>query len=432
MFIIYDLIFLVVALIYLPVYLFKKKFHREFSLRLGRLPKYSVFYNPIWIHAVSVGEAVTIKGLLEELRRTYPEKNLVISTITPTGNKIARSIAKRDDCVTYLPLDFSFLVKKVTDRMKPAMLILAETEIWPNLISYLYKKNIPVVIVNGRISDASFRGYRCIKLLVRPILNKIQLFCVQSQRDAQRLECLGVSSEKIRITGNMKFDAIDYADYKAADHTGYKIKLGLTDTNKLLVAASTHPGEEKIILEVYKKLGAELPNLKLLIAPRHPERCPDIEELVKELDFMSQKISLLDLRIQEPEGPQRVFILDTIGELVNYYAIADIVFVGGSLVKTGGHNILEPASLGKAILFGPHMFNFRDIADLFLNNAAARLVRNPEELKNNIKYLLGHPEESIALGQAAQKLILQNRGATRKNLEHILPLVQNAFFNRVE
>jgi 3-deoxy-D-manno-octulosonic-acid transferase len=422
MVIIYDLIFLVVIIFYLPIYLFKKKFHRGLLLRLGILPQDLALNRPIWIHAVSVGEVMAVRGLLQELRRAYPQKRFVISTVTSTGNKIAKGIAGEDDFVTYLPLDLSFIVRCVLDRVNPSLFIIVETEIWPNLLSYLYRKNIPSVVVNGRISDRSFRGYLSIKFLLKPILNKVNLFCVQTPRDASRLTCLGVSGNKIQITGNMKFDNADYTDKIITDYADkYKTLLRLGKVEKLWVAGSTHPGEEEIILSAYRKLLAEFPDLRLLIAPRHPQRSKQVEKLIAKFGFGTMFISTLNLT-PKTYNPRPVFILDTVGELLYFYSIADIVFVGGSLVKTGGHNILEPASLAKPILFGPYMFNFKDIADLFLEKKAGILVRNEEELKMVIKDLLSNPSKITQFCQFAKELILENQGATRKNLRHLLGL----------
>jgi 3-deoxy-D-manno-octulosonic-acid transferase len=421
MFIFYDLIFFVFALIYLPIYLFKGKFHRGFLMRLGILPNNLQLERPIWIHAVSVGEAMAVRGLIEELRKAYPGEKIVISTITATGNKIARSIATQGDFVTYLPLDFSAIVRCAIDRINPKLFIIAETEIWPNLISYLYRKSIPVITVNGRISDASFKGYLSIKFLLKNILNKVSLFCVQTERDAKRLTHLGVSQDKIQVTGNMKFDAADYAD-KIKDPATYKAKLGLGAKEKLLIAGSTHPGEEEAILTIYSRLQSEFPDLKLLIAPRHPERSKDILEGVSRSGFRGVLVSTLPCECRTCI-PKPVFILDTIGELISFYAIADIVFVGGSLIKKGGHNILEPASLGRPILFGPYMFNFCDIAELFLNNHAAILVHNQEELKRNIADLLKNPQEAKDLGSRAKELVGNNQGATNRNASFIRKII---------
>jgi 3-deoxy-D-manno-octulosonic-acid transferase len=418
MFIIYDLVFLIVAIFYLPIYLFRKKFHRGFLSRLGILPKNLRLNKPVWVHAVSVGEAKAIKGLVEGLRRIYPDKQFVISTVTPTGNKIAQGLAGPQDLVTYLSLDLSFIVKSVIGRINPSLFIIAETEIWPNLINCLYKRKIPVIIVNGRISDASFKGYMCVKFLLKAILTKIGFFCVQTLRDSQRLQSLGVDKGKIQITGNMKFDAV--TDLKT-DTQDYKLILGLKDEDRLLVAGSTHPGEEEIVLGAYKGLLEKFPNLKLLIAPRHPERSKDIAGIVSGLGLCSVFVSATAFECNCVT--RLVFILDTIGQLVNFYNIADVVFVGGSLVKKGGQNILEPGSLGKPVLFGPHMFNFRDIADLFLSNKAAILVRNEEDLRDRVTDILNNPALASGLGEVARQLILQNQGATERNLQYIRKII---------
>ncbi len=419
MFIVYDLIYLLAAVIYFPVFLWRRKFHRGFSQRLGLIPKDLKPKAPIWIHAVSVGEVMAIRGLLGELKKTYPHKRFVISTVTPTGNKIAANIASSSDWVTYLPLDLSFIVSRVMGKIKPDLFILAETELWPNLITCLYQKNIPIVVVNARISNASFKGYLMFRFLLKNILNKIRIFCVQTSRDADRLMRLGVSENKIRITGNMKFDISQDAALKK-DALDLRLRLGI-DKGKFFVAGSTHAGEEEIILSAYARLLGAYPDLKLLIAPRHPERASQIENLIRKRGFKPLKIS--GLKRGRPSADKvSVFILDTIGELLSFYNIADIVFVGGSLVKKGGHNILEPAILAKPVLFGPHMFNFREISGLFLKQQAALLVKDKEELYLKIKDLLDNPSQIGLLSRKAGELLLSNQGATRKNIEAIKDL----------
>lgn len=412
----YNLIFLIIALIYSPIYLFRGKFHSGFLLRLGFLPKDLALDRPIWIHAVSVGEVMAMKALIEQLREDYPEKSLVISTVTATGNKIAKSIANEGDFVTYFPLDFSFIVKKVINRINPSLFIIAEVEIWPNIISCLHKKNIPVVAVNARISDRSYRGYSSAKLIFAPVFKRIDMFCVQTDEDARRLIRLKVPSDKIHVTGSMKFD---YSDFKK-DDADFKLKLGLRREEKLFVAGSTHAGEEDILTDVYKKISLEFPDLRLLIAPRHPERTRDVEKIIIKYGFSPLRVSQLKTPTRQRPNAPAVFVLDTIGQLVSFYACADIVFVGGSLVKKiGGHNILEPAYFGKPIIFGPYSFKSRDIADLFLNKKAAIVVRNQEELKSSMVYLLRNYNEAIELGERSRKLILEKQGATRKNAQYI-------------
>ena len=427
MFILYDVIFILFAIGVLPAYIFKRKFHQGFLMRLGIFSdeqrKHLAGKRPIWLHAVSVGEALASKALLEELHKAYPDTQMVISTVTPTGNKIARKIAQEKDFVFYLPFDVSFIVKKVVRLINPRLVIIAETEIWPNVIRCLYKRAIPIITVNARISDGSFKGYRLIKFLIKPVMNTINAFCVQTETDANRLVALGVIDEKIKITGNMKFDtsALRASD-PAIREEEYRKKLGLGERERLLVAGSTHPGEEEIILEVYKKLLNEFSDLKLLIAPRHPERAKELAQLVLSCNLDAVFISKLRGTIEEGRGT-KVFILDTIGQLKDFYAASDIVFIGGSLIKKGGQNILEPAALAKPIVCGAYMFNFRDITALFLKNHACIMAHNKEELFKNIADLLRNPKERDALGARAKALIAQNQGATMRNMEYIKKLM---------
>ncbi|MFH1888717.1 MAG: 3-deoxy-D-manno-octulosonic acid transferase [Candidatus Omnitrophota bacterium] len=414
----YDLIFLIVALAHLPLYLFKRKFHPGFWMRLGIFPRGMKLDKPIWIHAVSVGEVMAIKNFLTQLRAST-DKNFLITTVTSTGNKIARGIAKDADFVGYLPLDFSFIVRSVVRRVLPSLFIIAETEIWPNLITALYQEGVPVILVNGRISDRSFKGYLAVKPLLKPVLDKISLFCVQTEDDARRLRYLGVSGDKMRVTGNMKFDNAACAD-KNIEGTAdkYRALLDLKADEKLWVCGSTHPGEEEVILEVYKELIKESPKLKLLIAPRHPERSAELENILSRFGFRAGLFSGLALKpcacVARP-----VFVLDMIGELIYFYGIADMVFVGGSLVKKGGHNILEPASVGKPVLIGPHTFNFRDIVGLFLDNEACIVTHNREGLLKNMRNLLNNPDIAGRLSQRAKLVISENKGATARNLGYI-------------
>jgi 3-deoxy-D-manno-octulosonic-acid transferase len=420
MFIVYNLIFLIFALLYFPFYLFRGKLNVGFLRRLGFLPAQLNLDRPIWIHAVSVGEAIAIKGLIAQLRVAYPGKKLVISTVTATGNKVAQSLVKDGDFLTYLPLDFSFIVKRVLKKINPCMFIIAETEIWPNLIICLDKLQIPVVTVNGRISDSSYGGYRLIKFFIRPILRMVKQFCMQSDLDALRLESLGVDKQRIQVTGNVKFD-INLDPIAELNVLTYRTKLWLGQFDKLLVCGSTHPGEEELIFAAYYELLLIFPKLRLLIAPRHPERSEKISRLAADRGFMPVLISNISGACPTCMNSP-VFILDTIGELFNYYSAADIVFVGGSMVKKGGHNILEPASLKKPVIFGPYMFNFRSISELFLANQAALMVTDSRELADKIKELLNNDFLAKGLVERAYELIIKNRGATNKNIQIIKQL----------
>jgi 3-deoxy-D-manno-octulosonic-acid transferase len=419
MFILYDLIFLIFAVLYLPFFFLRGKLHPGFEKRLGVLPKGLSLDRPIWVHAVSVGEAVSIRGLVEGLRRDFPGKQFVFSTVTPTGNTIVSSIASRSDFVTYLPLDLSCVVRSVFARVAPSALVIAETELWPNLIYWAARRKIPIVVVNGRISDSSFKWYKRVKLLLAPLLNRITVFCVQSERDGAKLAALGLAPGKIRVTGNMKFDiAVKELQAGAQEFRELRKSAGIGDAQKLLVAASTHRGEEALVVKTYTGLRKDFPQLRLLIAPRHPERTPEVEAAVAQAGLRPVRISSIapgETGIFDGASGDEVFILDQVGRLMYFYMISDIVFIGGSLVKKGGHNILEPASLGKPVLFGPHMFNFRDIAAQFIEKNAAIPVADGRELAERIAQLLADPSRADASGAAARRIITDNAGATQRN-----------------
>ncbi|MFA5276530.1 MAG: 3-deoxy-D-manno-octulosonic acid transferase [Candidatus Omnitrophota bacterium] len=422
MFIIYDLIAFIFTLIYLPVYLFKGKFHRGFLRRLGFIPKALAFDRPIWIHAVSVGEIMAMRELIKELRVSYPLKKLVISTVTPTGNKVANSLAKEGDFVTYLPLDFSCIVRRVIKRIKPSIFIIAETEIWPNLITALNKSGVSIAILNSRISDASFKGYSAIKYLLKPILNKVNIFCSQSESDGLKLKALGAKPGSIIVTGNMKFDQVPS---RSVNPEFYKKRMGLKEGERLIIAGSTHRGEEEILLNIYQSLLKDFPYLRFFLAPRHPERASEVEGLVKNFGFEPLRVSLLSVKAPLEK---EVFILDTIGELASFYSAADIVFIGGSLVKKGGQNILEPASAGKPVVFGPYMSNFKDIVQIFLRGNAALQVFNQDGLVKAISGLLNNNTQVEGLVNNAREIILRNQGATKRNISLIRKFIEGTTY----
>jgi len=428
MFILYDLIFLIVAAIHLPLYILRKKFHQGLKARLGILAPQPGLHAPIWIHAVSVGEAMAVRNLVQRLREAFPGRKFVISTVTATGNKIAREIGAPGDLVTYLPFDISFIIRSVVAKINPSLFIIAETELWPNLISCLHKRKVPIVTVNGRISDASFRGYSAIKFLLKPVLTKVSLFCVQTDTDRSRLMALGVSADNIRVSGNMKFDSAVFSiDADSLIRCRRALAIGAAD--KLWVCGSTHTGEEGIILAVYAALLAEFGALKLLIAPRHPERAGEVERIIAGHGFKPLRISALgDIRNTDDEirttkygrpNARAVFILDTVGELINYYAISDVVFMGASLVKKGGHNFLEPSLLEKPVVTGPYMSNFRDLSRLFIENHALAIVKDAQGLQDELRRLLLDAAYSAAQAQAARALILKNQGALERNIQYL-------------
>jgi 3-deoxy-D-manno-octulosonic-acid transferase len=417
----YDLIFTLFSFLYFPYFVLKRKYHKEFIQRFGILPK-GIFekikgHKVIWIHAVSVGEVNAALPLCKLLRQNFPQSKIVFSTITQTGNKLARKFVRPNEIAIYFPFDFSSIVNKVIELINPRLVIILETEIWPNFISQCKKNGIPIFLVNARISDNSFVRYKLAEVFLKPVLNKINLILTQTDKDARRIISLGADENKVKVTGNMKFDNTDYTDSKK-DYADLRLKLGMGTKEKLLVAGSTHPGEEKIILSVYKELLPQTPDLRLLIAPRHIERVPELELLVNKKGFSFLKISYLN---QAPSTKHQapVFILDTIGQLKNFYAVADIVFVGGSLIKKGGHNIIEPAIFSKPIISGKHYFNSPDIFRVFIDNQAILICQGKGELKQGIIDLLENPEKARKLGIRGREVVLKQQGATQENLEFI-------------
>lgn len=438
MFIVFDIIFLLFGLVYLPYGILKGKFYSGLKYRLGIFPPAQEFRSPIWLHAVSVGEAKATGPLLNEIRKKYPARQVVISTVTATGNKIARSFAQENDFVFYLPFDFSFIVKRTIARIKPSICIIAETEIWPNFISYLKQEGVPVALVNARLSDRSFRGYKCVYYLARFILDKVSLFCVQTEADAKRFIALGATQDKVKVTGNMKFDVVvdypecsDFSRFTSGSRSitstdryirdtdfgsDYTDMLGMGKQDKLWVCGSTHRGEEEIILRTYKELMTEFPGLRLILAPRHPERAKEVEKLVTDIGLkpvLFSKLTTYDLQLTT----DTVFILDTIGQLASLYSLATVVFVGGSLVKKGGHNIIEPAYFKKPVLTGPYMFNFREITDCFLKGNALIRVHNAQALKSSLRRLLKDNALQAEYGRRMNEVFRRHQGAIGKTAD---------------
>jgi 3-deoxy-D-manno-octulosonic-acid transferase len=422
----YDIGFLIFSVIYLPVLVFKGKLHREFPERFGRyaLAKEKILLSGrdrIWIQAVSVGEVFVCKSLIPLLREKFPGHDLVVSTITKAGNDLAKKLFSKDAVIIYFPLDFGFTVRRAIKYIKPGIYIMIETEIWPNLLGELSLNSIPSVMINGRISDRSIGKYRLVLPFLKKTLSEISAFCMQDTIDAERVISLGAPPDRVKVTGNMKFDVEVLDNGRAPDVV--RRSLSLSGDDPLLVAGSTHEGEEEAIVEAFKELIPDFPKLKLLIAPRHIDRVKEIEKIIKKTGFEPVRVSRLnDSRITIHDS--QILILDTIGHLNEAYSAATLVFVGGSLVKHGGQNPLEPAVLGRAMLFGPHMFNFRYITKILLKEGAALQIAGKEDLARNLKMLLNDPLKRSELGDNAKRAIAQNRGATKKNLEKISEILK--------
>jgi 3-deoxy-D-manno-octulosonic-acid transferase len=401
-----------------------RKYVRSLPQRLGYLP---VSFNldgaeSIWIHAVSVGEVLIARALLPELRERYPKLRLFLSTTTMTGQQIARNNLRFVDEVFYFPFDFSFIVNRILDMVKPRLFIMMETEIWPNLLRACHRRGIRTMLVNGRISSRSYPRYRLARPFFRRVLRHVDRFCMQSDESARRAVDMGADRERVIVTGSLKFESLDIPGSVPVDRGQNRVLryFRIAAGRPVIIAASTLRGEEEPVLEAFQRIRATMTNALLIIAPRKPERFDDVERLARRAGWSVARRT--ELRV-DSEPREDVVVLDTIGELAQLFQVATAVFVGGSLVDSGGHNILEPAAFGKPIVFGPHMQNFAEIARTFLDNGAAVQVRNGRELESLLLELLGDPVRRARLGAAARALVEANRGARTKTLAAIAQLL---------
>jgi 3-deoxy-D-manno-octulosonic-acid transferase len=408
---IYDLLIFLAYLIYFPIYALRGRVSRASLERLGIFQKGKfdglAGQDVVWVHAVSVGEARAAESLVNLMRAAWPGRRLVISTVTPTGQELVRRYLMDTEIAIYAPLDISWIVAKFLKVLKPKLLVIFETEIWPNLIRLSKAAGVRVVIVNGRLSDKSFACYERFKAFVRPVLAHGDLFCMQTEAAAERIKALGAWYQKVHVTGNIKFDmasSVSQPAFLAALESG----LG---AQSLWVAGSTHEGEEEILVSVYRALKKDFPSLRLMIAPRHLERLEKVRRVVRLAGFDSVNVSRMN-RL----GSSAVLILDTIGDLSAMYRLSAIAFVGGSLVARGGHNPIEPAVFARPILFGPHMENFREIRGAFMNEKAAIEVKDGAGLEYEMRNLLNSATHREAIGARARALLDKNRGAAERTM----------------
>jgi 3-deoxy-D-manno-octulosonic-acid transferase len=371
-----------------------------------------------WVHAVSVGEAIAAAPVVDGLRRLYPELPLVMTTVTSTGAQIVRERFAGLATHRFFPLDFPSVTRRAVAAINPAFLICMETELWPNTLRTLASRGVPVMIANGRISDRSYRRYRLIRRFMASVLADVRLFAMQSDEDARRIIALGAQPERVVVTGNIKVDASVPDPAGAVDL--WRRLLGLAPGQRVWVAGSTHQGEEALVLDAHRAAAAEFPELVLVIAPRHPERTREVQALVDRRGWPSVRRSELPAAVTSTAAPvPTVVILDTIGELAMLYAVADVVFVGGSLVPMGGHNVLEAAQRRKPVLVGPHTGNFRESVGLLESVGAALVVRDASELSRELRRLLADPDLRAKLGDVGYDALASRHGAVRETLDLI-------------
>ncbi len=407
----YGLGLVLVTLAYLPAFLLRKVWRGGAPLALGaRFGFVPLAPGParFWVHAVSVGEVMAAVPLVAALRRRWPEVEVVLSTVTATGAQVARARLGQVATPFVFPLDFAGATRRAVRRVAPRCFVALETELWPNLLRALAAAGVPAVVANGRISDRSFRRYRRVRRLFRRVLDQVALFAMQSEEDARRVIALGARPERVVVTGNLKMEA---PRGEAGVERLWRRLLHLGEA-PVWVAGSTHRGEEAAVLDAFLALRREAGGLRLILAPRHPERVEEVEALARARGLVAARRSRLT-----GDAPHDLILLDTIGELAALYGVADVIFVGGSLVPVGGHNVIEPALHARPVVFGPHMHNFRDAAALLLGARAAVQVPDAAALVPALRALLADPAARRRLGEAAWQAVAGHQGACERTLE---------------
>jgi 3-deoxy-D-manno-octulosonic-acid transferase len=409
MFILYEIIFFIIAILLIPVILIaliiQPKFRAGFFQKIGFYDNNYSGKNTTVFHAVSVGETNAIIDTVKEYKKKYPKRSIVITNTTKTGHEIAQKVFKDiADEITYFPFDFDFSVNSFFDTYMPDRVIIAETEIWPAFVYEAKKRNIKVYIANGRISDKSYKGYMRFSYLFRRVLSLYEKIFMQSQTDAQRIIDIGAEREKVECMGNLKFDIVQSLNYeeqnalRARFHVRYPV----------LIAASTHEGEDEIILKVYKRLKENHGEVKLLIAPRHPQRFDSVYSLIEKFGFSCGKVS------QAADFDKNDIILgDTMGELSKFFSFCSVAYIGGSFYGPGGHNPLEANIWNKPVVSGPNVSNFKDIYQILTKEEAAKVVQNEEELYEVLSLWFSDIQELERVSANASRVFDENRGAVQ-------------------
>ncbi len=421
--VVYNLVFPVVFFFMLPKFLSRMLrrggYGQHFEQRIGHFGHNTKAqlreHRRVWIHAVSVGEIYVALRFMKAYRAAHPDTFFALSTTTSTGHAIARKELDPRDVLFYFPVDLPVIIRKVLRIINPLQIILVEGELWPNLIRLADKQGIPVSLINGRMSERSFKGYRRLKSLISDVLRRIDPICVQGEEDAARLIGLGAPPERVRVMGTVKFDVAERNPEGEKAAREILCQIGVPSDAVVLLGGSTWPGEEAVLCGIYKKLRQKYPRLFLVLVPRHVERAPEIVQCLEEQKLTFLRRSQLD-DFQGLEKPDVLFV-DTTGELSHFYAVADIVFVGKSLLEHGGQNPIEPAMCGKAVVVGPNMENFPAVMPLFLKNNAIVQVQDVQALETALNELVIDESARVALGHRAAQLVRENQGMIQKTVQ---------------
>jgi len=426
----YNLLWIIVVIICAPFFIYKllsyPDWRRALREKLGFVPESQSTQGPqkpcIWVHAVSIGEVSAIHPLIRLLATHYPRAYIILTTSTESGQKIAREQVKEASLVSYAPIDLSWAVQHCLQRWRPDLLIIAETEIWPNLLRIAKEERVRTMLANGRISPRSYRRYRRTRFFWAEVLDYFDALSMIGVPDGDRIIAMGANPVKVFVNGNCKFDQ---AIFKAETEFKKEMQdlLSLREGDLVFVAGSTHEGEEEVILQTFLRVRQEFPSLILIIVPRHIDRVPKIEKLV-----MDHKVGEFACRSKLPEEgrrDRRIIIWDTFGELSKVYSIATLVFCGGSLVPKRGQNILEPAAWGKVVFYGPSIEDFHDAHELLQEAGAGFMVKDYKELGERCLYFLNHPAELKKRGEAGKEILEANLGAAQRNVELARRLLKN-------
>lgn len=377
-------------------------------------------HHRVWLHAVSVGEVLQLRQVVARLKQVQPELEIVVSTTTDTGHAVARD--KLPDCrVIYFPLDFTWSVRHALDRVRPSLVVLVELELWPNFILETRRRGIPLALINGRLSERSYRGYRWIRPLVRRLLRCFDRIAAQNSEYGERFVALGSLQDRVLVTGSIKFDGAP-AERATPETSELRRFFGIADGETVFVAGSTQAPEERYALNALLSVQVKYPELRLILVPRHPERGDEVAGLITGAGLPLRRRTTDKLN-SSPAQAGSVGLLDTVGELGSCWGLADLAFVGGSFTNRGGQNMIEPAALGAAVCFGPNVWNFKQVVEMLLAAQGARQVRSESELMAFVREMLERADERRAMGNRAQRFVLSQQGATARTIDLVLSLL---------
>ncbi len=429
--IILDLLYLSAVIVYSPVIIYRairhKRYRTGWKQRFGKITRKSPTKKCIWLHAVSVGEVNAAKTIIKELESKFADYETIISTTTDTGFARATNLFSENHQVFYFPFDFSWIMRRAFSNIRPAICLLMELEVWPNFVRIAQQSNIPVIIVNGRMSDKSYPGYRKIKPIAKKMFGKISLTLAQTEQYARRFNELGCHDDKVIVTGSLKYDTAQIADkVEGSNLIAAQLNIG---NERLWISGGTGNNEEKILLDVYEQLKQDgrFSDLRLVIVPRKPERFDEVTQLIERRNFPLIRYSRIKNNTAPlPTDNQAVILGDTMGDLRKFYSLATIIFVGRSLVPMGGSDMVEAAALGKCTIFGPYAFNFKQTVDALLADSGAIMVKDQQELLKTMQKCLSDSDFAQSIANNGREVIRKNQGATTKTIDQIAKYLTSA------